>query len=588
MSIGIVLIHGYTGSKHDLNDFYKTLCHSYGSDSVSIVSLPFHGMDQIPVFDQQAFEQAIMASVNDFTKKEKALVFIGHSTGGTLILSCMKHHNIIPDLLILAGTPRQIDTGYIERWGHHTKKKQEPDFTSIAKMISLINAMGKTIFTKDFPVLILNGDDDELVLRHEASMWRANFTGKKRVAFIPGADHHFLIDNRMHDMFLDMINRAVFDIKNDIKEASSRLLTQLKKIEPEVNPFLLQSPQSGYHLSKCPGGKRVIGEDYHFPESVDSDPVFANIEITTHCQLECRFCARTKLGIKGKNMSVSDFSRILDLLPHAYRITLVGLGEPLLHPDIIAFVKMTVSDNRRVALVTNAINLDKDISKELINAGLESIAFSIDGHDQTMSGKLRYGTDVEKVVRNIKQFTSLCKVSGRQISKAVFSALSLMSLPSLEKLTDLVSELGVDVLMLSDLNFSHNAKECLWQNMDTSKLKKINTAIGRAFTNNLPVLSVHGLEEFGLRHRYKDFLAVPVSKLYKRSKSHQHCLSPWQTIPVNVDGDITICDCQPEKKIGNLFSDSFSSIWNGNMLKHHRQKMMEKTPPSACQCCPRF
>ncbi len=588
MSVGIILVHGYTGSTHDLNALHGTLVRSHGSDSVISVSLPYHDGEQVPVFDSQAFERTIMTSAGTFIEQDKGIVFIGHSTGGILVLSCIKKYGIIPDLLILAGTPNRIDTGSIERWQHHEKRRKEPDFTSIAKMISLINAMGKTTFKEDFPVVILNGGKDDLVPEEEALKWTANFPGKNRVVLIPDSDHHFLNGNCLSDMFLDTINRAVFDIKTVNEKTPSRVLGQLAEVEPEVIPFISYSPQSLYHLSKSPGAKRVNNKGFSFPESVDFEPVFANIEITTHCQLACRFCARTKLAIKAQNMPVSDYSRILDLLPHAYRITLVGLGEPLLHPDIIEFVKLAVSDSRRIGLVTNAIDLDKSMAKKLIDAGLDSIAFSLDGPDQSINKKLRSGTDVEKAVKNIRQFSALSKTSGRQISKAVFSAVSLMSLPYLEKLTDLVSQLGVDVLMLSDLNFVHNENHCLWQHMDAAKLKKIKAAIRKAFANNLPVLSVHGLEEFGLRHRYKDFLALPVSKIYDRSKTHQHCLSPWQTVPVNVEGDITICDCQPEKKIGNIFSDSFSRIWNGDSLKHHRKKMRASVPPAACRCCPRF
>ena len=201
---------------------------------------------------------------------------------------------------------------------------------------------------------------------------------------------------------------------------------------------------------------------------------------------------------------------------------------------------------------------------------------------------MRNGTDFQDVIDHIKYFTLIADKYDKQISKAVFSAVSLISLPYLKQLIDLVSKLGVNVLMLSDLNFNYNLNECLWGNMDERKIAMIRTAIGYSFSKNLPVLSVHGLEEFGLRHRYMQFLAAPSSKIYERSKIHTNCLSPWQTIPVNVNGDVSICDCQPEKIIGNLFFDSFSKIWNGRIMKHHRREMTGSVPPDACRICPRF
>ncbi len=286
-------------------------------------------------------------------------------------------------------------------------------------------------------------------------------------------------------------------------------------------------------------------------------------------------------------MSCSMFSSILDLLPHAYRITLVGLGEPLLHPDVIDIVRIAASAGRRIALVTNAQRLDKSMSERLIKAGLDSIAFSIDSPDQELAGWLRSGTNLKKIIHNIKTFTSLADKT-RPISKAVFSAVSSKSLPYLEQLIDLVAGLGVHILMLSDLNFKENLKDSLWKNIDDVKAAQIKHAIGHSFSKGLPVLSVRGLEEFGLRQRYMEFLPIPPSKLYKRSQVHSFCLSPWQTIPVNVKGDVTICDCQPEKHTGNLFSDPFSSIWNGRLMKAYRRQMTGPTPPEPCRICPRF
>ncbi|MBU1343544.1 MAG: radical SAM protein [Proteobacteria bacterium] len=588
MSVGIVLVHGYTGSDQDLAFLFEKLCSYYGSDSVINTSLPFHDRDKAPKFDQDAFEQVILKAVNCFKEKKKKLVLVGFSTGGTLLLSCLRKHSIIPDLLVLAGVPKQIDTGYIQRWATHCTGKPQPDFSSIARMISVINSMGKIKFKNRFFVLIMNGETDELVLKEEAFKWAENFKGEKRIAIIPDAGHHVFKDISKQDMASDIIVRTVFDLTNRVRKESNQVLERLAEIEPRVKSFLLNSPTSRFHLSQCPGGKRLQDGKPDFSETVSWAPVFANIEITTQCNLKCRFCARTRLGIKGKDMAISLYSRILELLPHAYRITLVGLGEPLLHPEIIEFVKIAVSRKRRVALVTNASNLDPAMSEKLINAGLDSIAFSIDGPDQILSGKLRYGTDLKKVIDHIQQFTVLADAFDKQISKAVFSAVSIISLPYLEQLIDLVSGLGVNVLMLSDLNFSYNGKDCLHQNMDKEKIAILRKAIAHSFSKNLPVLSVYGLEEFGLRHRYLQFLAAPPSKIYERPKLHTHCLSPWQTLPVNVNGEVLICDCQPDKRIGNLFSDSFSNIWNGRIMKQHRSKMTGPVPPDACRICPRF
>ncbi|MBI4880770.1 MAG: SPASM domain-containing protein [Planctomycetes bacterium] len=59
-------------------------------------------------------------------------------------------------------------------------------------------------------------------------------------------------------------------------------------------------------------------------------------------------------------------------------------------------------------------------------------------------------------------------------------------------------------------------------------------------------------------------------------------------MPVYVDGQVSICDCQHERVIGDLFADPLTDIWNGQGLREHRRRMTSDSPPAACAICPRF
>jgi radical SAM protein with 4Fe4S-binding SPASM domain len=76
--------------------------------------------------------------------------------------------------------------------------------------------------------------------------------------------------------------------------------------------------------------------------------------------------------------------------------------------------------------------------------------------------------------------------------------------------------------------------------------------------------------------------------LNRRNPLHAACLSPWQTMPIDVAGTVTPCDCQPQAGIGNLRHQPFSEIWNGAAMQDFRRRMISDTPPTACRSCPRF
>jgi MoaA/NifB/PqqE/SkfB family radical SAM enzyme len=233
------------------------------------------------------------------------------------------------------------------------------------------------------------------------------------------------------------------------------------------------------------------------------------------------------------------------------------------------------------------MELDERMSAALLDAGLTSIAFSLDVLDQSMADQLRKGTKPDRVLTNIRRFTELARSKGA-ISTAVFTAVSMRTLPFLPALIEKVAGLGVHVMMLSDLNFRENSEFTVWKHADAEALAALRKSVLRAFERKLPVLSVRALEEFDLLDRYERFLLVPPDRLAQRSVRRTYCCSPWQTAVVGVDGRMTVCDCQPDLTAGNVFREPFSGIWNGPAMTGQRRRMLSDDPPEACRLCPRF
>lgn len=287
-------------------------------------------------------------------------------------------------------------------------------------------------------------------------------------------------------------------------------------------------------------------------------------------------------------MSLALFEQLLERLPSAYRVTLVGLGEPLLHAQLAEFIALAKARGRRVGMVTNAQLLTPQRSAEILSAGLDSIAFSLDTLDADLASELRAGSDLVLIEANIRAFCIQAERLARPVSRAVFSAVSVASVDRLEQLIARVGKLGVQVLMLSDLNFLCNQQASLSVHVDVERERTLRRTVAQGFAQGLPVLGVRALEDFGLAQGYRDALLLPVQQLYRRSPAQRHCVSPWQTLAINVTGEICLCDCQPEQKIGNLQQQNLASIWNGAALRKHRRQMLSEQPTTECLCCPRF
>lgn len=92
------------------------------------------------------------------------------------------------------------------------------------------------------------------------------------------------------------------------------------------------------------------------------------LNITTSCNRDCSFCPHSwgfKKDKRQKNVSLETVDRFIDsILKNNYKnqITLCGMGEPTMHPEIKKILeKFQVLDNK-VILVTNAYKLNEVVS----------------------------------------------------------------------------------------------------------------------------------------------------------------------------------------------------------------------------------
>lgn len=154
-----------------------------------------------------------------------------------------------------------------------------------------------------------------------------------------------------------------------------------------------------------------------YPERlyVADAPLHIDIETTNACNLSCPMCIRTIFSQKGKLAEVGfmqfDFyKRLIDEAAdmRVYSVKLNFLGEPLLHKDLSQQIKYAKKRGiLEVMLNTNAVLLDEEMSRELLDAGLDSIFFSFDSPYREKYNEIRIGADFDLVVENIKRFIAI-------------------------------------------------------------------------------------------------------------------------------------------------------------------------------------
>ncbi len=136
---------------------------------------------------------------------------------------------------------------------------------------------------------------------------------------------------------------------------------------------------------------------------VSKYPERVTLELTNHCNLECRVCPREFMGSKQGFMNSTLFEAIIDEMNECGISTLVPFfrGESLLHADFINLIEYAKSKGMSIQLATNGTLMTRDIARALVGAQLDFISFSVDSINPEHYAHMRRGSDFTKLMNGI-------------------------------------------------------------------------------------------------------------------------------------------------------------------------------------------
>lgn len=315
------------------------------------------------------------------------------------------------------------------------------------------------------------------------------------------------------------------------------------------------------------------------------------VEVTGACNLACKMCLvryRPKLGKKTGAMCFHTFRRIVDELPDLERVTLQGLGEPLLAPDIYRMIEYAAGRGVRMGFNTNGTLLTRPRAERLVRAGLDWLHVSVDGATAATYESIRDGSDFELVRRNVLGLVDVMRElrAERPRLSLVFVAMrrNVHELPGLVRLAD---EWGVGRLWVQNLSHSFAdtdpagnymqirrfaADEALWADANEEAEERFAEA-GRLAA------------ELGVDLRLPD-LRPP--ERAKRRNGSPGCDWPWRSVYVTHDAKVQPC-CMvmgsERAQLGEVSDGGFADVWRSDAYAEFRRGLVDGDPPDVCRGC---
>lgn len=135
-------------------------------------------------------------------------------------------------------------------------------------------------------------------------------------------------------------------------------------------------------------------------------PLHVDIELTSRCNLQCTMCIQNSPEGR-KNQGSMNFYMACHILEaigggRVYSVKFNWRGEPLLYgrlSELVTYAKL--QGIPEVQINTNGLLLNVEFTKELVQAGLDRIIFSVDGHSSETYEKIRVGGNYRRIMTNI-------------------------------------------------------------------------------------------------------------------------------------------------------------------------------------------
>jgi MoaA/NifB/PqqE/SkfB family radical SAM enzyme len=315
-------------------------------------------------------------------------------------------------------------------------------------------------------------------------------------------------------------------------------------------------------------------------------PTELQVEVTASCNLRCPMCLvayRDPVGRASGAMPLPLFRRLLDELP-LQRLTLQGLGEPLLCPDLPAMVELASARGIECGFNTNGTLLTAPRARQLVDAGVAWVHVSMDGATPITYESIRIGARFERVLEHVAALVDARAASGGQRPEiSLVTVLMRRNVAELPRLVELAAGCGVDELWVQALAHS----------FDDVRSTPAFDAI-RAFTDaealwhDPRAAAVVAQARDVARRRGLRFRAPGSGTVPPREHGSPGCHWPWRSAYVRRDGGIQPCCMlmgEDREILGDLSADDFATIWHGTAYRDFRAALLGDRPPHVCRGC---
>jgi MoaA/NifB/PqqE/SkfB family radical SAM enzyme len=306
-------------------------------------------------------------------------------------------------------------------------------------------------------------------------------------------------------------------------------------------------------------------------------PYLIEVEPTTHCNLRCTMCENTYWKEERQHMRFADFLYILNQFPRLAWIGFTGIGESLTNPDYLQMCKLVKDRGIYLEMFDNFTLWTSDISRQMVDMGVNHVLPSIDGATKATYESIRVGAKWETVVTNLSNLFKIKAEKGKHFPEVTIHYI-------VQKAN--VHECAKILTLARDCAQDDSVAVYFTQMFDPfAETKELAATIPESMMQDIK------------RNASTQYVRTYFNRNTWGSKTPYRQCTLWVEPFVFVDGTVVPCCGGNEHNnranqrllsMGNIFDSPFKEIWNGLLYYWLRKRLVNNECPKQCTNCPQF
>ena len=251
-----------------------------------------------------------------------------------------------------------------------------------------------------------------------------------------------------------------------------------------------------------------------------------NFDVCTFCNHKCTFCSNSDERTIKYQTSAGEFRKVMRNVLKYVECDELGLsakGEVLVNNDFVEIVKIAKEELHipYIYISSNGALMDEKKARAIIEAGMDSIKFSINATNRQDYAQVHQVDDFDKVIENFQTLLHLKREEYPELKVFISSVIAM-------------------------------------------KKEELSQEFEKLFGDDFALIDAISVYELGYTPKFEVKKDVKVTK---------KCSIPFNELYINSDGTLGLCckDYFDEVNFGSLLEHDFLDIYNSEAFKEVRK-----------------